>query len=487
MGGFKDSVSRGAETRHMTRKSPHAGHGAVLSVVLMSSFLTTFAASSLNVSIPSMGAEFAMPTALMGWIVSAFMIVTVSLMLPFGRLGDLVGRRPFMLAGEALVCASAVLLCFSSSWQAVLALRAFQGLGTACLQSSAQAIVADEYPPEHRGAALGLSVAFVYLGSSTGPVIGGLITQCLGWRFIFVLIALIAILAFVVGFLRLPRKRLLPKQGKAAYLKDNLDVPGIVLYMLACAPLTVGISAVSASGCAWVLVVLGIAALLALVRWETRAAHPLVDPGLFTAGPNFLLSNLSALLNYAATFAISYLLSIYLQSVLGLGSGLAGLVLLAAPVVQIFVSPLAGRLSDRVSPFVLSSIGMGVCTACLLLLCAIDTESPLAYLVFCLVVKGIGIALFSSPNNNAILSLVPREHYGIGASFTNIMRNTGNVCSMAVIGAIAAALLGDATIAGSDPAAICGTIHVCFTFFACVGAVGVFTSLGRRKRSGGRA
>jgi MFS family permease len=244
--------------------------------------------------------------------------------------------------------------------------------------------------------------------------------------------------------------------------------------------LTFGLTNISHDWSSWMFVGLGGMLLGAFIRHGQQTDSPLVKPSLFANGPNFLLSNLSALLNYAATFAIGYLMSIYLQQVKGTGADLAGLMLITAPAIQTLLSPVAGRLSDRYSPFRLASVGMATCTACLVAFCFVGADTPIPLILAILAFVGVGFAFFASPNTTAIMSMAPREDFGIASSFVAVMRNFGMVMSMAVITIIVNIFLGDSTIEAAPVVDLIDAMRTCFIIFAVVCALGVFTSLNRR-------
>lgn len=391
-----------------------------------------------------------------------------------------------MILGLCVVTVAASMLAAVRSWPLLLAFRGLHGMGAACLFATQQAILADIFPPERRGTAIGTTVAAVYFGGAMGPVIGGFIVHYLGWRRIFVFIAALAVAATAVSIAKLPRRVKRPGDVSMSGVSvSELDLPGMALYTSMSLCLTYGLTSISDVWFAKYIALLGVALLLTFIWRETKATSPVVKPSLFKNGPNFLLSNLSALLNYAATFAIAYLVSIYLQQVKGLDADMAGLVLIASPCFQVVLSPVAGRLSDRCSAFIPASSGMAVCTVCLGALAFIGRETPLPVLLGILAMTGGGFAFFSAPNTKAIMSEAPREDFGIASSIVGIMRQFGMVIGMAVIMSVFRLFLGEQTIAAAPIPNVLRSIHACFAVFCLIGAAGVFTSLNRRQRKTG--
>ena len=234
----------------------------------------------------------------------------------------------------------------------------------------------------------------------------------------------------------------------------------------------------------------GIAGLALLLRVERDTPHPLVDIELFKSNMPFAMSNVAALLNYSATFAAGFLLSLYLQVVVGLPPRSAGLTLVAMPIVQAFVSPLAGRLSDRVEPRVLASIGMGLTAAALLTMSRLNAQTGIWYVVLALMLLGLGVGLFSSPNTNAVMTSVQPGRYGLAAATLATMRQAGMVLSMAVATLVISARIGNVGVAAAPVADFVEAVQLTFVICAIACLMGILASLSRGRihnRGGGNA
>jgi MFS family permease len=363
-------------------------------------------------------------------------------------------------------------LCtLSSSETMLIALRALQGGTDAMMFGTSTAIVTSVYPPEQRGRALGVVVASVYSGSALGPVIGGFLTQALGWRSIFWLTTLLGTLAVALTLWKM--------RGEWADARgQKMDVIGSVLYGLGLLGVMYGFRLLPSLNGAW-LIVGGTAVLAAFVIRENRTPSPVLDMSLFRRNFVFALSNLSALINYAATFALSFLLSLYLQYIKGLSPGTAGLIMLAQPVMMAAFSPLAGRLSDRIEPRIVASAGMAMSAAGLFLTAFLNGHSPLAAIVAILLLCGLGFALFSSPNTNAIMSSVPRQQYGVAAATTGVMRLVGQMLSMGIAQLIIALYVGEVELTSPVYPAFLRAFRAGFFLFAGLCCTGILASLTR--------
>ena len=463
-------------------ESKKASKLPLLTVVMMTSFLTTFTGSALNLSVPAISTEFGAGAVSIGWIVTGYILASAALSVPFGRFADLFGKKPVLVVGQIVFTACALLCSIAWNIQTIIAFRLMQGIGAAMIFATNVAILVASYPPEKRGKMLGLSVSSTYAGLSLGPVIGGVLNHNFGWRSIFYVTTVIAAAAAVLALLKLEEPAAAGEKqdsvGKNKFQK--MDPVGCVLYtaMLAC--IMYGFSAVTSSMIARILLPAGIVLLILFLRHESRREGPLINLDMFRKNIVFSFSNIAALLNYGASYAVSYLLSIYLQTVLGFDSQIAGLILITSPVFQTILSPLAGRLSDRYSPFLLASCGMSISAVGIFALIFIRDDYPMALLLAALTVIGIGFALFSSPNTNAIMSCVDKKDYSVASSITATSRSIGHTLSMAIVTTVVAVTIGNITLASASPEAIIFAMRISFIVFTMLCAAGIFFSAKRK-------
>jgi EmrB/QacA subfamily drug resistance transporter len=455
------------------RTSEQRNKSAALFVATLSSFLGPFMGSAVNVALPAIGRRFAMSAVGLSWVSTAFLLSAGVLVIPFGRLADLRGRKAVFVAGTLVyVLASALAALAPAAWALIVA-RAVQGMGASMTVGTGVAILTSVFPAGERGRAIGVNVAAVYSGLSLGPFFGGLITQHLGWRFIFAMNLPLGLAIALTAALLLPRDR-----GEAA---AAFDWPGALLLAGALALLLFGLSKLNEPWGAG-LVVLGIAGLVAFVAVEMRAPGPMVDIRLFRDNRVFAFSNLAALINYSATFAVTFLLSLYLQYVKGLSPRGAGTVLVAQPIVQALFSPVAGRLSDRFQAGVLASLGMAVTLCGVVLLVFVGEGTSLAYVVACLLLLGVGFGLFSSPNTNAIMSSVENRYLGVAGSVVSTMRSIGMILSMGIVSLLFALFIGGHAIGAAQIPGFVRSMRVAFVMFSVLSVVGIVASLMRNVR-----
>lgn len=427
--------------------------------------------SALNIALPSIGREMSMSAVALSWVATAFLLAAAALQLPVGRLADIYGRKRVFTYGVAIFTVASLLTGLAPNAAFLLACRALQGIGGAMIFGTGVAILTSVFPLQERGRVLGMNVATVYLGLSLGPFLGGLLTQQLGWRSIFFVTVPLGVvtLAFVLWQL--------PGEWAEAH-GEGFDLAGSVIYCLALSAALFGFSRLATPLGVW-LVALGAVGVIGFLAWETRVASPIFDIRLFRRNRAFLFSNLSALINYAATSAVGFLLSLYLQYIKGLTPQMAGLVLIAQPAMQALFSPLAGRLSDRVEPRIVASAGMGLTVVGLALLTQLGADTGLFLILAILLLLGVGFALFSSPNTNAIMSSVDRRFYGIASGMVGTMRQIGQTLSLGIAALVFALYIGKGQITPELYPLFVRSARAAFVILTFLCVLGIFASLAR--------
>jgi EmrB/QacA subfamily drug resistance transporter len=444
----------------------------------LAAFLTPFMGSAVNVALPRIGGEFRMNAIALGWVATSYILAAAIGLVPLGRLADMRGRKRVFTWGVVVFTLGSVASALAVSTTTLLVARVVQGLGGAMMFGTGTAILTSVFPPHERGRVLGINVATVYLGLSLGPTLGGVMTQALGWRSIFwacvpLGVAVVAVVAWKL------KGEWFEAQG------ERFDIAGTVLYGAALFCLMYGFTLLpTVSG--GLLVGVGFAGLAGFVVLERRIKSPVLDISLFSGNQVFALSNISALVNYSATSAVGFLLSLYLQYARGLDARGAGLVLVAGPVVQAAISPLAGRLSDRVEPRIVASIGMGLTVVGLVSFTFLGSATPLGLIVVGQVLLGAGFGLFSSPNMNAIMGCVERRCYGIAAGTVATMRMVGQMFSMGIAMLLLALFVGRVQITPDQHAGLLAAMRVTFVVFAVLCLGGVFASLARGRLHRGK-
>jgi EmrB/QacA subfamily drug resistance transporter len=443
-----------------------------LFIAILAGFLTPFDVSSVNIALPAIGTQFHLNAISLSWIATAYLLASALFLVPFGKIADIYGRKKVFVYGLAIFAASSFAMTMVWSEVFLIGARVAQGLGASMIFGTTVAILTSIYPKNERGRVLGIYVTTVYLGLTAGPLLGGILVDTLGWQSIFFINVPLALLAGCLVIWKL--------EGEWADCRgEKFDLAGSVIYGIAIVAVMVGFSSLpGASGFA--LLAAGAIVTAAFILYEHRVEYPVLNVRLFAKNRVFVFSSLAALINYSATFGISFLLSLDLQYTKGFSAEHAGLILIAAPVIQMAVSPFAGRLSDRMEPRIIATMGMAFCSTGLFLLIFLNGTTPLGYIICCLLLLGFGFGLFSSPNINAIMSAVEKKYYGVAAGIMNTMRLLGQMLSMGIVMMIFSIVIGKVEISQEYHPGFIASLHYAFIVFTALCIIGTFASYVRK-------
>ena len=456
----------------MTTKSRQRG---VLFAVAATQFAAPFMISSVGVVLPTIGQDLQASGVALSMVESVFLGVSAMCLLAFGRASDLMGRNWIFTTGLIVFCLSTVVLGFSPSINVMICLRAVQALGGAMQVSTGLAILMDQYPREERGRVLGITMACIYLGLSTGPFTGGYVAQVLGWRWLFFLgvIPCLAALAQAFRALKWDYRR----------LEVPFDYAG-ALTSMAC----IGLLLVGGANMDTVygppILAAALVALIVFLRIESRRENPLLDLGLFRGNADFSYGNLLQFLNYSATFGLTFLMSLYLQLGHGMTPLQAGTILIVQPLVQSVLSPLSGRLADRLPPEPLVAAGMLMSMTGLGWAATFNADTSMVSVVAMLSLMGMGIALFVSPNMKTIMDSVPPKSFGVATAVTGQLRIVGMTVSMVAISVAISILVGDRVLDGDAFVPFNRAMRVVLGGACAVGVLGAALSVAASLRKG---
>ena len=458
----------------MHLQEPSYNRNILLLLVILTSFVNPFLGAAVNIALPKIAESLRMGAVAMSWVSMSFLLSSAVFLVPMGKIADIAGRKRIFLLGNIILTLASLLCAVSQTPSMLIASRVIQGIGASMVFSTAMAIVISAFPPQERGKAIGISVSSVYLGLSLAPILGGLLTQYLGWRSLFYATIPIGIFVIVttIAFL---------KVEWADAKGDKFDFAGSAIYVIFMSILMVGFTKLP-HPLAIALTFAGFLGMIGFVMVELRSKYPVLNIELFKTNRVFALSNLAALINYAATFAIGFLLSLFLQYVKGFTPRDAGILLVAQPLVMTVFASFSGRLSDRYSSSILSSVGMAIIVVGLFLLTFIDGQATNGYLIVCLMVLGMGFGIFSSPNTNSIMSAVDKRYLGIASATVSTMRLTGQMLSMGIATLIIHLFIGESTNIAANRILFVQSVQVAFMLFAALCSVGVFASLARNKK-----
>jgi EmrB/QacA subfamily drug resistance transporter len=446
----------------------------LLVATMATHFFNPFMGAAVNVALKKIGTEFSMSAVGLSWVSMSYLLASVIFLVPFGKLGDTWGRTRMFLYGTIFFAITTLSCAFVTDSTLLITMRFMQGIASAMMTATLMALVISAFPPEKRGKVIGLNVSAVYIGSSLAPMVGGFITDALNWRSLFIINASASTLIAILIIWKLNKEW-------SETVKEKFDFKGTLLYMISISMLMYGCSKIPELY-AVILTLAGLAGLFVFAKVELKTQFPVLNIRLFTENRVFALSNLSALINYAATFSMSFMLSLYLQYVKGMQAREAGLVLVAQPIIMAIVASFSGRLSDKKNPRILAALGMGISAFGLLILSFISSDTTTIYILGGLMVLGIGFGLFSSPNTNVVLGSVDKRVYGTASAILGTMRSTGMMFSMAIASLTIHWFLGKSQINVNNLPQFITSTKIVFAVFTILCFIGVYTSLVKAKK-----
>jgi len=458
----------------MPDKSTTVSKNTVLLISVIFIFVNAIIFSSVNIMLPTIGKEFAAGSTLLGWVVNAPIVAAAATLLPLGRIADIYGRKKLFLIGSSLLTLTFLLNGLAGSVTLLICYQIIHGIGNGMTIGVSVAILTSVFPPNERGKALGIYTAAVYLGSSVGPYLCGVMTQYLGWRSVFFLGSALLLFVSLLILFRI--------KGEWADARgEKFDIVGSIMLGISIILLIYGLTLVpEVRGI--ILIAVSLVGIAVFIQWEKRISSPLLDVNLFSGNRAFVFSNLATVTNYCAHIAGIFLLSFYLQYIEGFTPSKAGLILLVQPVFMAIFAPIAGRLSDRIEPRKIATAGLLlVCTA-LFIYSYLAESHAIWLLVIALAVHGLGNALFSSPNTNAVMSSVEKKHFGIASGTVSMMRNIGFTLGMSIVMIIFSIYIGDVQITTKYYPAFQTSMRIGFIVFSAIVLCGVFAQLAGKNR-----
>ncbi|MBE6509834.1 MAG: MFS transporter [Methanobrevibacter millerae] len=409
----------------------------ILLICTVLSFFTVFAVNAVMVVIPTIASEFHMSNIVQNWITIIFLLVVAVMSVPAGQISGKYGLKKVTILSIILFIIISIINVLVTSQEQFLACRFVLGISLSLINVTSMAMVVSAFKPEERGKALGINITGVYVGLSLSPVLGGILNYQLGWR---------SVVLFGVPFLFLILAILLTKIDEEWITFENvpLDIKGSISYGVGMVLFMYGFTILN-EPLGIILTILGIIILIVFCLIELKQDYPVFDIRFFK-NRKFLSSNFASLCAYLATFAVTTILNYHLQYIKGFDSQTAGIILLIAPLCQVVLAPIAGRLSDRYVPQILAAIGMALGTISLFLFSFLDSQSSLEFLIISMIIYGVGFGLFSPPNTNVIMGSVPPKDTSIASAAVATMRTVGQAMSMGILTLVFAFIMGNVPI-----------------------------------------
>lgn len=441
---------------------------ALLAATMAGALVTPIMSTMMNLALVHIGSDFGVGSHDLGYVNTAFLLGSVIGMVPFGRLSAIAGMRRTFIGGVVVLLAAVTFAMLSPNFWCLVAARAITGVGASAMTVTAMAMLTLAFPPGRRGWAIGMQTTAVYLGLSLGPTLGGVVSDALGWRALFAIpMALAAASLLMMRHLSVEFR---PSEGQP------MDWKGSAMWALAIVPMALG--AMNADEPWGVpLLVVGTAILAATAVCLSRTEYPVLQTRLFR-DRTFSLSSATAFMNYAASYSVAFFLALYLQSIGGMTASEAGLLMLIQPAVQVLLTARFGAMSDRMADKrVLPTAGMAVTAAGVGLFLIVGEACSLPLIVAIMLLIGLGIAMFSSPNTSVIMSRAAPEHRGEASAVIAVVRQTGMIASMSVAMAVIAAVMGSAdNLAPETYGEFVDALHISFGICLAMCAAGAVAS-----------
>ena len=409
----------------------------LLLICTVLSFFTVFAVNAVTIVIPSIATEFHMSNIVQNWVTIIFLLVVAVLSVPAGQISGKYGLKKVTIISVVLFIIISIANVLVTSQEQFLACRLILGIALSFINVTSMAMIVNAFLPEERGKALGINITGVYVGLSLSPVIGGILNYNFGWR---------SVVLFGVPFLFVILALLLTRIDDewSSFKNLPLDLKGSFAYGIGMVLFMYGFTILNTQ-LGVILTVLGVMILLIFAWIELKQAHPVFDIRFFK-NHKFLSANFASLCAYLATYAVTTILNYHLQYIKGFDSQTAGMILLVAPLCQVILAPLAGRLSDRFVPQILAAIGMALGTLSLILFSFLDSTTSIEFLFVAMILYGIGFGLFSPPNTNVIMGSVPPKDTSVASAAVATMRTVGQAMSMGILTLVFAFVMGDVPI-----------------------------------------
>ncbi len=399
----------------------------ILIAVCLFTFMATLDGSIVNIALPVISKDIAIPMNQAEWVVSIYLITICALLLLFGKLGDTRGKIRIFKMGSVLFTVGSLLCGFSVGLCFLLVARAIQAIGAAMTMATNSGIITEVFPFNERGRALGMIGSFVALGSIAGPGVGGLLLAHFNWGYIFWINVPIGLVALLIG------QRILPKDIMVS--QQAIDKPGASLFALMMVTLFAGVFIGQEVGFTKPLILglfaVAIIATVFFVRLELRIDNPILALHLFE-NKRFTISILCAFLIFVANFFFNVIAPFYLENARGMAANYAGYALMTFPIVQVVVAPIAGSISDRIGPEILTFIGLVLISISQVGYMLSTLATPLWVFMFFIGLVGFGNGVFMAPNNSIVMSSVPMRDLGVAGGVNALAREMGMVVGISI-------------------------------------------------------
>jgi len=406
----------------------------ILSTVLVGATMSALDVSIVNVAMPTMEHSFVVPMSIIEWVAMAYML-TLTIFLPlFGRLADMFGRTKMYSIGFIVFTIGSALCGIAPNANFLIFSRVLQAIGAGLLQANSVAIITQAFPSNELGKAIGLQGSVQAIAMSIGPFVGGMLIALVSWRLIFYVNVPIGIIGITMALFILPSSKANIKKKR-----EKIDYFGISFFAAGLAFLVLAVNEGAKFG--WTSPIILIYFLIAIIflplfiYTELKVEHPMIDLKLFKKW-GFSAGNTTGMLSYYVLFAVLFLMPFYLEDLLHYNPAVTGIILTPIPLSMAIIAPFAGAISDKVGSRIMTTLGMFICAIATLFLSFLGSSANIAFLIFEFIILGIGMGIFTPPNNSAIMLSAPPERLGVAGGVLNMMRALGLIFGVDISGLI---------------------------------------------------
>ena len=440
----------------------------VVFVAFITSFFAVFLSNGIIIGVPAIAKDFAMNNVIQNWIPTIFFLVMAVCTVPAGQISGKFGVKKSLLAGIIIYLIGSLGACLSFSTESFLVFRIMQGAGVAFLNVSAMAMVVQAVKPQNRGKALGFTVTGIYLATSFSPVACGFLVHNLGWRAMFYFVIPFLVLCIILLLVKIP-------QEWKTYEDQPIDKFGSILWGIGILMFIYGFtSLINIQGV--IITIIGLIILAIFVFYELKQASPVFNMNLFK-NKKFTSSNIAAICSYLAVMAITTILNYHFQYVRGWNAQTSGAILIITPILMALIAPNSGRLSDRMHPQKLAALGIGIAAVALAILTFVNRDTPVYVVVIAMILQGIGMGLFSTPNTNAIMSSVPPKYAPTASASQATMRTIGQTMSLGLLTLVFAWVMGSLQLSAKYAGMVVQASQTICLICTCACILAVFASL----------
>ncbi len=406
-------------------------------ITFITSFFGVFITNGVIIGTPEIAADFGMNNILQNWIPTLLLLVTTICTLPSGQLCGKFGFKKCLLIGQSIILIGLIICCLSTTTELFFTSRVLQGMGIAIGNVCEMAIIVLAIDRKNRGKTIGLIVTGVYLGTSISPVACGFLVEEFGWRSMFYITIFFNTICWILMYLKITDEW-------KPNAEDIIDYKGIILYMIGIGIFIYGISdLVSTTG--QILTIIGLILLVLFGYFELHQRMPAFEFHLFK-NRSFTAYNIAGLCGYLAVMVLTTIFNYHFQYVRGWDPEHTGLILLISPVVMSITAPNAGKLSDKIHPQKIATVGMAITIIAFLILIFLDGSTPIPIIILAMVLQAFGMGLFSSPNMNAIMSAVSDKYASHASACQLTMRAIGQTLSLSILTVVFAWIMGSLQI-----------------------------------------